>query len=117
MAPVLSIVFIADCAMLLSAPALIGVGIALNAALWIIAAVSWKMSQPLLFPDRVHGLSDLRGAHRVVRDGAPNAAADLQQTNADLLATRSLLEDPRVMPNACGSRASCTMSPVTNSPR
>ena len=49
MAPVLTIVFIADCAMLLSAPALIAVGIALNVALWIIVAMSWNMSQPSLF--------------------------------------------------------------------
>jgi hypothetical protein len=67
MAPVLTIVFIADCAMLLGATALIGVGIALNVALWIIAAMSWHVSQPAKVPARVHRFSIVRRAHRLVR--------------------------------------------------
>src|SRR5262245_938315 len=46
MTPVLTIVFIADCAMLLRAPALIIVGLALDAALWGIAVAIWETSQP-----------------------------------------------------------------------
>ena len=48
MAPVLAIIFIADCAMLLSATALIAVALALNVALWLIVANAWNMSQPWL---------------------------------------------------------------------
>src|SRR5262245_26980930 len=36
MAPVLAIVFIADCAMIMRAPMLVAVGVVLNAGLWII---------------------------------------------------------------------------------
>ena len=67
MAPVLTIVFIADCAMLLGATALIGVGIALNVALWVIAAMSWHMSQPAAFLLAYIGFSIVRRAHRLVR--------------------------------------------------
>lgn len=93
MAPVLSIVFIADCAMLLSAPALIGVGIALNVAIWIIAAVSWKMSQPLLFLTAYIGFQLFAALTAWYARRAEKTTSDLQQTNAHLLATRSLLEE------------------------
>ena len=93
MAPVLSIVFIADCAMLLSAPVLIGIGIALNAALWIIAAVSWKMSQPLLFLIAYIGFQSFAAVTAWYARRAEKTSSELKQTNAHLLATRSLLEE------------------------
>ena len=79
--------------MLLSAPVLIAVGIALNVALWIIAAMFWHMSQPSLFLIAYVGFPVVRGAHRLVRPARRTTANDLQQTNAHLLATRSLLEE------------------------
>lgn len=93
MAPVLSIVFIADCALMLSAPALIGVGIALNVALWIIAAVSWKMSQPMLFLIAYVGFQSFAALTAWYARRAEKTTEDLKQTNAHLLATRSLLEE------------------------
>ena len=93
MAPILTIVFIADCAMLLSAPALIGVGIALNVALWIIAAMSWNMSQPGVPDSRTSAFSCSRRSPPGTRGAPRRRRAICKQTNAHLLATRSLLEE------------------------
>jgi len=93
MAPVLSIIFIADCAMLLSAPALIVVGIVLNVALWIIAALSWKLSQPLLFLVAYVGFQLFAALTAWYARRAEKTSSELKQTNAHLLATRSLLEE------------------------
>jgi signal transduction histidine kinase len=93
MAPVLTIVFIADCAMLLGVAALIGVGILLNVALWIIAAMSWNMSQPSMFLLAYIGFQLFAALTALYARRAEKSANDLKQTNAHLLATRSLLEE------------------------
>ena len=93
MAPVLAIVFIADCAMLMRASVLITVGLALNAALWVIATVAWKMSHPGRFLLAYWAFNCSRRSRPGMQDAAERTAADLQQTNADLLATRSLLAE------------------------
>jgi signal transduction histidine kinase len=93
MAPVLAIVFIADCAMLLRAPVLIGIGIALNVALWVIAATLWNMSKPWLFLVAYGGFQFFAALTAWYARRAERTAADLRQVNADLLATRSLLEE------------------------
>ena len=93
MAPVLTIVFIADCAMLLGATALIGVGIVLNVALWIIAAMSWHMSQPAKALLPYIGFQLFAALTAWYARRSEKTANDLKQTNAHLLATRSLLEE------------------------
>jgi signal transduction histidine kinase len=93
MAPVLAIIFIADCAMITRAPTLIVVGLALNVGLWIIVMAVWNMSHPsrLLLPYLGFQLFAALTAWYAKR--AERTASDLQQTNAHLLATRSLLEE------------------------
>ena len=93
MAPVLAIVFIADCAMLLRAPVLIGIGIALNVALWVIAATLWNMSKPWLFLVAYGGFQLFAALTAWYSRRAEQTARDLTETNAHLLATRSLLEE------------------------
>lgn len=92
-APVLTIVFIADCAMLLRAPVLIGVGVALNVALWSVVAMSWNMSKPSQFLLVYIGFQLFAALTAWYARRAEQTAKDLQQTNAHLLATRSLLEE------------------------
>jgi signal transduction histidine kinase len=93
MAPVLTIVFIADCAMVLGAAALIGVGIVLNVALWIVAAMFWHMSQPSVFLVAYVGFQLFAALTAWYARRSEDTANDLKQTNAHLLATRSLLEE------------------------
>ncbi len=93
MAPVLAIVFIADCAMVMRAPMLATVGLVLNAALWAIAAFAWKMSHPWRFLLAYLGFQLFAALTAWYAKRAERTAADLQQTNAHLLATRSLLEE------------------------
>jgi len=93
MAPVLTIVFIADCAMVLGAGALIGVGILLNVALWFIAAMSWHMSRPSMFLLAYVGFQLFAALTAWYAKRAERTARDLQEANAHLLATRSLLEE------------------------
>ena len=93
MAPILAIVFIADCAMLMRAPMLITVGLAFNTALWFIAAVVWKMSHAWRFLLVYLGFQLFAALTAWYAKRAERTAAELQQTNAHLLATRSLLEE------------------------
>lgn len=93
MAPVLAIVFIADCAMLLSATALIIIALALNAALWLIVANVWNMSKPWLVLLSYFGFQMFAALTAWYARRAEETANDLKQTNAHLLATRSLLEE------------------------
>jgi len=93
MAPVLAIIFIADCAMLLSAPALIAVALALNIALWVIVATAWKMSQPWLALLSYFGFQMFAALTAWYSRRSEQTANDLRETNAHLLATRSLLEE------------------------
>jgi signal transduction histidine kinase len=93
MAPVLAIIFIADCAMLLSAPALIAVALALNIALWVIVATAWKMSQPWLVLLSYFGFQMFAALTAWYARRSEQTANDLRETNAHLLATRSLLEE------------------------
>ena len=93
MAPVLAIIFVADGAMLLSAPALITVALALNVALWIIVATAWNVSQPWLVLVSYFGFQMFAALTAWYARRAEQTASDLKQTNAHLLATRSLLEE------------------------
>jgi len=93
MAPVLAIIFIADCAMLLSGAALIVVALALNLALWLIVAIAWKVSQPALVLLSYFGFQMFAGLTAWYARRSENTADALRETNAHLLATRSLLEE------------------------
>ena len=93
MAPVLSIIFIADCAMFLSATALIAVALALNIALWIIVSSSWNSSHPGLVLLSYFGFQMFAALTAWYARRAEQTATDLRETNAHLLATRSLLEE------------------------
>jgi len=93
MAPVLAIVFIADCAMIMRAPVLISVGLALNAGLWIIATHVWNMSHPSRFLLAYFGFQLFAALTAWYARRAERTASDLRQANAHLLATRSLLEE------------------------
>jgi len=93
MAPVLAIVFIADCAMIMSARVLIAVGLVLNASLWIIAATVWKLSHPSRFLLAYCGFQLFAALTAWYMRRAERTACELRETNAHLLATRSLLEE------------------------
>jgi len=93
MAPVLSIIVIVACAMVMRAPLLIAVGLAMNAALWIIVAAEWHASQPWRYLLAYFGFQLFAALTAWYAKRAEQTAGDLQQTNANLLATRSLLEE------------------------
>jgi signal transduction histidine kinase len=93
MAPVLAIIFIADCAMLVSGPVLIAIAVALNVALWMIVTVAWKVSQPSLVLISYIGFQMFAGLTAWYARRSEKTASDLKQTNAHLMATRSLLEE------------------------
>jgi signal transduction histidine kinase len=78
---------------LLRAPVLIAVGIAFNVALWVVVATSWNMShpwQPLL---AYMGFQLFAALTAFYAKRAEETASVLRETNAHLLATRSLLEE------------------------
>ena len=93
MAPVLAIIFIADCAMLLSATALIAVALALNVVLWLIVSRAWNVSQPWLVLLSYYGFQMFAALTAWYARRSEQTANDLRETNAHLLATRSLLEE------------------------
>jgi signal transduction histidine kinase len=93
MAPVLTIVFMADCAMLMRAPVLIAVGVALNAVLWIVLATPWNESQPWRVLLAYLGFQLFATLTAWYAKRAEQTASILRETNAHLLATRSLLEE------------------------
>ncbi|HEU5134991.1 MAG TPA: sensor histidine kinase [Steroidobacteraceae bacterium] len=93
MAPVLAIIFIADCAMMLSATALITVALTLNIALWVIVVAAWKVSQPWLVLLSYFGFQMFAALTAWYARRSEQTATDLRETNAHLLATRSLLEE------------------------
>ena len=93
MAPVLTVIFIAGCAMLLRAPVLIAVGIAFNVALWLVVAYAWNMSKPWPPLLAYMGFQLFAALTAFYAKRAEETASVLRETNAHLLATRSLLEE------------------------
>jgi signal transduction histidine kinase len=93
MAPVLAIIFVADCAMLLSAPVLIAVALALNIALWLIVTMAWDVSQASLVLLSYVGFQMFAALTAWYARRSEQTANALRETNAHLLATRSLLEE------------------------
>lgn len=92
-APILTIMFMADCGMLLGARALVLTGIALNASLYAISSLVWGVESAwrILIAYSAFQLFAVLTAWYARR--ANETAAQLRETNAHLLATRSLLEE------------------------
>lgn len=92
-APILTIMFIADCALVLRARALVVVMLLLNGGLWLIASLVWNLNSPwqILLAYAAFQLFALLTAWYAQR--AEETARQLRETNAHLLATRSLLEE------------------------
>jgi signal transduction histidine kinase len=92
-AAALTIIVIAQCAMNLPVRAVIGAAITVNAGLWYIFAAILERTSPWV-PVLIYGGFQAFAALTAwyARSAQENAAA-LRQTNAHLLATRSLLEE------------------------
>jgi signal transduction histidine kinase len=91
--PVLTIIVVAECALLLRAPALVASVVTLNAGLWWVLDFVWREDRPeadfLIYVGfQIFAAVTVWYARR-----AKEAAAALRETNAHLLATRSLLEE------------------------
>jgi signal transduction histidine kinase len=91
--PILAIVFMADCAMVLGARALIGVALGLNVALWVIAVYVWDINGAWRLILAYGGFQIFATLTAWYSRRADETAARLRDTNAHLLATRSLLEE------------------------
>lgn len=92
-APILTIIFIADCGMLLGARALAAVAIAVNIALWAIATYVWELRGGWRIVLAYAGFQIFACLTAWYARRADESARQLRQTNAHLLATRSLLEE------------------------
>ncbi len=92
-APILTIVFMADCGLVLGARALVGIGLGLNLGLWLISSQVWNLhgAWRIIVAYSAFQLFAALTAWYVRR--AQDTAAQLRETNAHLLATRSLLEE------------------------
>ena len=93
MSPVLAIVFVADCAMMLGAVPLIVTAVAFNLALWFIAMHFWNFTQFWRVLLAYIGFQIFAALTAWYARRAENTANALKETNAHLLATRSLLEE------------------------
>ena len=91
--PILAIVFMADCAMVLGARALIGVAIVINVALWAIAVYVWNINGAWRLILAYGGFQMFATLTAWYSRRADETAAQLRETNAHLMATRSLLEE------------------------
>jgi signal transduction histidine kinase len=92
-APILAIVFMADCAMVLGARALIGVAIGTNVALWAISVYVWHINGAWRLILAYGGFQLFAALTAWYSRRADETAAQLRETNAHLMATRSLLEE------------------------
>jgi signal transduction histidine kinase len=92
-APILTIVFMADCGMVLRPRALLLIGIALNLCLWAIAAFVWDYGGVWRIIIAYAGFQIFAALTAWYARRANDIAGQLRETNAHLLATRSLLEE------------------------
>jgi signal transduction histidine kinase len=92
-APILTIMFMVDCGLALGARALAVVAVLLNVGLWWICRFVWDIESPwrILIAYMAFQLFALLTAWYARR--ADDTARQLRETNAHLLATRSLLEE------------------------
>jgi signal transduction histidine kinase len=91
--PVLTIIVVAECALLLHTTALVVSVVVLNAGLWSILALVWRESRPTADFLIYVGFQIFAAVMVWYARRAKEAATALRETNAHLLATRSLLEE------------------------
>jgi len=91
--PILAIVFMADAAMVLGARALVGVAIGTNVALWAIAVYVWNINGAWRLILAYGGFQLFATLTAWYSRRADETSAQLRETNAHLMATRSLLEE------------------------
>jgi signal transduction histidine kinase len=92
-APILTIMFMADCGLMLGTGALVFIGIGLNVALWAISYYLWDYSGAWRIIIAYAGFQIFAGLTAWYSTRAHDMAQQLRETNAHLLATRSLLEE------------------------
>jgi signal transduction histidine kinase len=92
-APILTIVFMADAGLVLGARALVFVGIAINAGLWVISEQVWQFHGVWRLIIAYSGFQIFAALTAWYSRRAHDMAQQLRETNAHLLATRSLLEE------------------------
>ena len=92
-APILTIVFMADAGLVLGARALVFVGLGINTALWIIAEQVWQFSGVWRIIIAYSGFQVFAALTAWYSRRAHDMAQQLRETNAHLMATRSLLEE------------------------
>lgn len=93
MAPVLAIVFIADCAMVMGSVALIVTGVVFNSVLWYVVMTFWNFSHFWRVLLAYLGFQIFAALTAYYAKSAERTTKELQETNAHLMATRSLLEE------------------------
>lgn len=91
--PILIIIFMADCGMVLGSAALVLIGIGMNAALWAISVGVWNYGGAWRIIIAYGGFQIFAALTAWYARRAQEIAAQLRETNAHLLATRSLLEE------------------------
>jgi signal transduction histidine kinase len=91
--PILTIVFMADCAMVLGAVPLVSVIVVVNIGLWIIASELWGFGGAWRIITAYAGFQVFAALTAWYARRAEETARQLRETNAHLLATRSLLEE------------------------
>jgi signal transduction histidine kinase len=91
--PILTIVFMADCGLMLGTRALITIGLGVNLTLWAIAAAVWHYQGVWRIIIAYSGFQIFAALTSWYARRAQEIAGQLRQTNAHLLATRSLLEE------------------------
>ena len=92
-APILTIVFMADAGLVLGVRALVVAGIGINAALWVISEQVWQFSGVWRIIIAYSGFQVFAALTAWYSRRAHDMAQQLRETNAHLLATRSLLEE------------------------
>jgi len=91
--PVLTIIVVAECALLLRVSALVASAIVLNAALWWVLDSIWREDRPAADLLIYVGFQIFAAVTAWYARRAKEAVSALRETNAHLLATRSLLEE------------------------
>jgi signal transduction histidine kinase len=92
-APVLIIVFMADCGMVLGPRALVLVGILVNTGLWLVSVFVWHFDGVWRIMIAYCAFQLFATLTAWYARRAQEVAGQLRETNAHLLATRSLLEE------------------------
>jgi signal transduction histidine kinase len=93
LSPILTIVFMADCGMALGAAALVVLGLGINLALWGISAYAWQLPGAWRLLLAYAGFQIFATLTAWYARRAEQTSRALRETNAYLLATRSLLEE------------------------